>query len=131
MSKPSAHELWTGQELFYFGKAKISMREHGIPICRNNEHLGFMPQGLWDLMFLLREPRPVACSYYGRVGPAGEWQPCLKVCIDDDGVLLFCLQGEVGERGLAGHPGEKVSLLLFLFTQFILLINESASYITS
>lgn len=48
------------------------------------------------------------------------------MCIDDDGVLLFCLQGEVGEQGLVGHPGEKVSLLIFLFTQFILVINESA-----
>lgn len=72
MSKHSAHELWAGQELFLFGKAESSMREHGIPICRNNEPFGFMPQGLWDLMFLLREPRPVACSYCGRVGPSGE-----------------------------------------------------------
>lgn len=46
------------------------------------------------------------------------------MCIDDDdGVLLFCLQGEIGEQGLAGHPGEKVSLLIFLFIQLILLIN--------
>lgn len=35
--------------------------------------------------------------------------------MEDGGTLLLCLQGEVGEQGLAGHPGEKVSVLMFLF----------------
>lgn len=44
-----------------------------------------------------------------------EWQPCLKLYVEDSGTVLLCLQGEVGERGLAGHPGEKVSMLICFF----------------
>lgn len=31
------------------------------------------------------------------------------------GCLLFCLQGEVGEQGLAGRPGEKVCVFIASF----------------
>lgn len=45
-------------------------------------------------------------------------------------LCLLCLQGEVGEQGLAGHPGEKVSVLIF-YLWFNSLINELSLYIMS
>lgn len=36
------------------------------------------------------------------------------------GGLLFCLQGEVGEQGLAGRPGEKVCLFIPSFIHCVL-----------